>query len=91
GYLRTRIGNGQSSIDVMDRVQGHDDWMTVNPWAQSPNTCIAPKALVAAYLKKVNPKDINSTSDSGINFFCEAPHVFGSAGNPFAPGGIGQA
>src|SRR5204863_112387 len=71
GYLRTRIGNGQSSIDVMDRVQGHDDWMTVNPWAQSPNTCIAPKALVAAYLKKVNPKDINSTSDSGINFFCE--------------------
>ncbi|MEN2708785.1 TonB-dependent receptor domain-containing protein [Sphingomonas sp. NPDC092331] len=91
GYLRTRIGNGQSSIDVMDRVQGHDEWMTVNPWAQSPNTCIAPKALVAAYLKKVNPKDINSTSDSGINFFCEAPHVFGSAGNPFAPGGIGQA
>ncbi|MFZ5746708.1 MAG: TonB-dependent receptor domain-containing protein [Pseudomonadota bacterium] len=89
GYLRTRIGDGQSSIDVMDRLQGHDDWMVVNPWAQSPNTCIAPKELVGAYLKISNPKDVNDADDSGINFFCEAPHFYGTIGNAFANGTFG--
>lgn len=89
GYLGTRIGNGQSSIDVMDRTQGHDDWITVNPWAQSPNTCIAPKALVGAYLKKSHPKNVQDASDSGINFFCEAPQLFGTLGNAFRNGTYG--
>ncbi len=42
GYLDTKIGKNQFSIDVMDRTQGNDDWVTIRPWAQSPNTCIAP-------------------------------------------------
>jgi outer membrane receptor protein involved in Fe transport len=86
GYLGTRIGNGQSSIDVMDRLQGHNDWMVVNPWAQSPNACIAPKKLIGAYLKASPSKNVNDASDGGVLFFCEKPHLFGNLGNPFGPG-----
>jgi iron complex outermembrane receptor protein len=50
GYLNTKIGKGQYSIDVMDRLQGHDDWVVVRPWAQSPNTCVAPREVVARLL-----------------------------------------
>lgn len=46
GLLDTKIGKNQYSIDVMDRLQGNDDWVVVRPWAQSPNTCIAPKEVV---------------------------------------------
>jgi outer membrane receptor protein involved in Fe transport len=46
GYLRTRIGDGERSIDVMNRTQGNPDWVVVRPWVQVPSNCIAPKAHV---------------------------------------------
>ncbi|QNQ10201.1 TonB-dependent receptor [Sphingomonas alpina] len=57
GYLNTKIAKGQRSIDVMDRLQGHDDWVTLRPWAQSPNTCIAPKEVVSKVLSNPNLGD----------------------------------
>lgn len=50
GYLRTKIGKGEQSIDVMNRTQGNDDWVVVRPWAQVPSNCIAPKAHVEKVL-----------------------------------------
>lgn len=50
GYLRTKIGNGEKSIDVMNRTQGNDDWVVLRPWAQVPSNCIAPKAHVEKVL-----------------------------------------
>ena len=46
GYLHTKIGKGEKSIDVMNRTQGNDDWMVVRPWVQVPSNCIAPKSVV---------------------------------------------
>lgn len=42
GFLKTRIGAGAKSIDVMNRTQGNEDWMVIRPWIQVPSNCIAP-------------------------------------------------
>lgn len=46
GLLKTRIADGESSIDVMNRTQGNPDWVVLRPWIQVPSNCIAPKAHV---------------------------------------------
>ncbi|TQV78946.1 TonB-dependent receptor [Exilibacterium tricleocarpae] len=50
GYLDTRIGKGEESIDVMNRTQGNEDWMLVRPHVQVPSNCIAPVELVERVL-----------------------------------------
>ncbi|WEK39985.1 MAG: TonB-dependent receptor [Candidatus Brevundimonas colombiensis] len=42
GLLRTRIGDGEESVDVMNRTQGNPDWVVLKPWPGSPSTCIVP-------------------------------------------------
>ncbi len=53
GYEHTRIDNGQSSIDLMDRadVANHPDWMVVKPFVTQASNCILPVYVVAAILK----------------------------------------
>lgn len=46
GLLKTRIGDGEGSIDVMNRTQGNPDWTVVRPWIQVPSNCIAPTSAV---------------------------------------------
>jgi outer membrane receptor protein involved in Fe transport len=50
GYEHTRIDNGQSSIDLMDRadVANHPDWMVVKPWVTQASNCILPVYVVEA-------------------------------------------
>jgi outer membrane receptor protein involved in Fe transport len=43
GYLNTRLGDGQSSINIMDRTQGSPDYALVKPWPLLPANCIIPK------------------------------------------------
>jgi outer membrane receptor protein involved in Fe transport len=62
GYLDTRIKDGESSIDVMNRTQGNDDWVLVRPWVQVPSNCIAPKAAVEAVLQS----PFSQGSDGGL-------------------------
>ena len=50
GYLKTRIGDGESSIDVMNRTQSNADWTLVRPWTQVPSNCIAPTENVETVL-----------------------------------------
>ena len=50
GLLKTRVGDGEGSIDVMNRTQGNDDWMVVRPWLQVPSNCIAPREHVETIL-----------------------------------------
>ncbi len=47
GYLDTKIGDGEKSIDVFDRTQGRDGWMLVTPWIQQTSNCILPTEVVA--------------------------------------------
>lgn len=46
GYLRTRLGKGAQSIDVMNRTQDDPDWVVLRPWLQVPSNCVAPRAIV---------------------------------------------
>lgn len=46
GLLKTRIGDGEESIDVMNRTQGNKDWIVMRPWPGSPSTCIVPADIV---------------------------------------------
>ncbi len=50
GYEDTRIKNGQSAIDLMDRTAGHSDWMVVKPFPTQASNCIFPDYVVAALL-----------------------------------------
>jgi outer membrane receptor protein involved in Fe transport len=57
GYENTRIANGQSSIDLMDRadVAEHPDWMVVKPFVSQASNCILPVYVVAAIIKARPP------------------------------------
>ncbi len=58
GHLRTEIGDGEQSIDLMNRTQGgniaytgelgrtFDRWMVLKPWIVSSSNCVAPTELV---------------------------------------------
>ncbi|WP_295224923.1 TonB-dependent receptor [uncultured Brevundimonas sp.] len=50
GYLKTRVADGEGSIDVMNRTQGNTDWITLRPWIQVPSNCIAPRDLAEQIL-----------------------------------------
>ena len=64
GYEHTRIDNGQSSIDLMDRadIEEHPDWMVVKPWVSQASNCILPTYVVAAILKSHPPGTANGTA-----------------------------
>ena len=50
GFLKTRIGDGEQSIDVMNRTQGNEDWVVIRPSPAVPSNCIAPLDKVEAIL-----------------------------------------
>ncbi|EJL37199.1 outer membrane cobalamin receptor protein [Caulobacter sp. AP07] len=58
GYLKTRIGDGESSIDVMNRTQGNPDWMVLRPWLQVPSNCVAPTKYVQTILSRPFPPEM---------------------------------
>jgi outer membrane receptor protein involved in Fe transport len=51
GYLDTRIGDGETSIDIMNRTQSNPDFVVVKPWMQQPSNCVVPRAVVERYLQ----------------------------------------
>ena len=58
GLLKTKIGDGEGSIDVMNRTQGNEDWVVLRPWLQVPSNCVAPKAHVEKILSTPGTEDI---------------------------------
>jgi len=63
GYLRTRIGDGEQSIDVMDRTQGNEDWVVVRPSLAVPTNCIAPREIVETIISS----PLTSPPDGGLS------------------------
>jgi len=51
GYEDTRIANGQSSVDLMDRTAGMPGWMVVKPFVTEASNCILPTYVVKALLQ----------------------------------------
>ncbi len=52
GYEGTRIANGQSAIDLMDRTAGMPGWMVVKPFPTQASNCILPTYVVQAILEE---------------------------------------
>ena len=54
GYEDTRIANGQSAVDLIDRTDAidHPDWMVVKPFPTSASNCILPTYVVQALLEE---------------------------------------
>jgi len=50
GYEDTRIKDGQSSVDLMDRTAGHPGWILMRPFVTQPSNCILPDYVVKALL-----------------------------------------
>lgn len=59
GYLKTKIGKGEESIDVMNRTQGNADYVVVKPFMQLPSNCIVPTATVQKIISHVTYSDAN--------------------------------
>ncbi len=78
GYEHTRIDNGQSSIDLMDRadVEEHPDWMVVKPWVSQASNCILPVYVVAAVLK-ARPPDGAANGTASIPGVCSNAYQYG--------------
>jgi iron complex outermembrane recepter protein len=51
GYEDTRIANGQSAIDLMDRTAGMPGWMVVKPFVTAASNCILPTYVVQDLIK----------------------------------------
>src|SRR5690606_37944641 len=47
GYLRTRIGGGEQSLDIFNRTQERPGWMTVTPYVQQTSNCVLPVDYLA--------------------------------------------
>ncbi|HEX6859961.1 MAG TPA: TonB-dependent receptor [Caulobacteraceae bacterium] len=45
GYEKTRIGDGEQAIDLMDRTAGDSRWMVVRPFPTYASSCILPTWL----------------------------------------------
>jgi len=54
GYLDTRIGDGATSIDLMNRTQGNPNYVLVKPWIQQTSNCIAPLGVVQNLIEADN-------------------------------------
>ncbi|HEX6858854.1 MAG TPA: TonB-dependent receptor [Caulobacteraceae bacterium] len=50
GYLDTKIGDGETSIDIMNRTQGNPDYTLVKPWLALPSNCVIPTAIAQQWL-----------------------------------------
>jgi outer membrane receptor protein involved in Fe transport len=82
GYLRTRLKDGEQSIDVMNRTQGDPDWMVLRPWLQVPSNCVAPTVLVERIL--ANPFPLQEVALASL---CPGSNRVGTF-NPAAPGRV---
>ncbi len=85
GLLKTRIADGETSIDVMNRTQGNPDWVVMRSWPTSPATCIVPKEIVGRFIENSRGGDV-----AFVKLLCPGPYIFNEDGGPagFNPGSL---
>jgi iron complex outermembrane receptor protein len=48
GYNGTRMADGSSAVDLMDRTAGRDDWIVIRPFPTIPSNCVIPVFVATA-------------------------------------------
>ncbi len=98
GYEGTRIADGQSAIDLMDRTAGNPGWMVVKPFVTQTSNCILPTYVVQTILEEqAGREEAFGTGSAGFEFACEHAYIehldpatlYPYAPNPSGIGGIG--
>ena len=69
GLEDTRVDNGQSAIDLMDRTAGHTDWVVIKPYISETSNCIIPANVARQLLLVVPGPDIFG---AGLDGACDA-------------------
>lgn len=77
GYLRTRIADGEGSIDIMNRNLGDPDYTVVRAWAQIPSNCVVPTAVAES--------NLNDPAVSGIQHYWRMCGGYGALGSLAGP------
>jgi iron complex outermembrane recepter protein len=86
GYESSRINDGQSSIDLIDRTAGHSGWMVVKPYIQQTSNCILPTTVVESLLSQFRaaqgannstPTNAFSGDASGLILACFKAYTLG--------------
>jgi iron complex outermembrane receptor protein len=96
GWEDTRIDNGQTSIDLMDRTAGTPGWMVVKPFVTESSNCILPAYVVAAMLEEPD-REQGTTYAFGDQFACAQAYtdhldpvtLESYTANPSGTGGVG--
>ncbi|MGB3805162.1 MAG: TonB-dependent receptor [Sphingopyxis granuli] len=78
GFLKSKIGKGQESIDVMNRTQGDPNYAVVKPWLQLASNCIVPVAVLEKIVSSTRP---DTASD--LNKLCGGNYL-----GDFKPGSL---
>ncbi len=63
GYLRTKVGKSERSIDPMNRTLGNPDYAVVKPFVQLPSNCVVPVGVAEDWLQRYS-------SNSTIGVIC---------------------
>ncbi|HEV2563229.1 MAG TPA: TonB-dependent receptor [Rhizomicrobium sp.] len=76
GYEDTRVDNGQSSVDLIDRADmaDHPGWMVVKPFVTQASNCVIPTYVVVEMLKTTDSQGYTYT---GINGICANAYNLG--------------
>ena len=84
GYLKTKIGDGEGSVDVMNRTQGNKDWILLRPWVQVPSNCIAPVSIAEKVMRSAFPE---ATKTQVLQILCGGSSGLGTFDPTFVGGG----
>jgi len=84
GFLKSRIDNGEESIDVMNRTQGDDRYAVVKPWLQLASNCIVPVDVLGKIVSNNMYND--QTIGYDLNMLCG-----GGILGDFKPGSLNAA
>ncbi|HVZ18677.1 MAG TPA: TonB-dependent receptor, partial [Terriglobales bacterium] len=97
GYENSRVGDNQYSLDMMDRIQGHDDYTIMKPWVQLPDNCVVLKSVVEQYVAYArDPVNQAVDDDQNLPAICPGTALINALGrvipiddSAFPNGGLG--
>ena len=75
GLEDSRIDDGQSAIDLIDRTAGNTDWMVVKPFPVSTSNCIFPTYVVRELIEKNSQPPTDSAAFNGLALACDQAYA----------------
>jgi len=88
GYEDTRIDNGQSSVDLIDRTAGRPGWVVMRPFVTQSSNCIFPVYVAAALLMKGIPAEGNPATSACGSAYQGGNSVVGGGLDPVIGSGV---